>query len=416
MNCAKHSAACVIGAGPYGLSISAHLTAKGVDHRVFGKIMHRWREQMPKGMFLKSEGFASSLSEPSGRKTLGSFCAKEALPFGERGVPVSREIFIDYALSFQNEFVPHVEQEMVSAVVMSRDGFGVTLETGERLTASKMIVATGMDPVLPPELEKLPGELCSHTVDHSDLSVFEGKTVLVVGAGQSALETAALLLDEGASPIVLARSAPLVWNEPPDMHPSFFKRLRYPQSPLGNGLMIWLYYNYPGFFRRLRHDKRLEILSTTLGPAGAWWLRKKLEERVPVHFGPLLEASPQGNGVTVKYSAPNGRMTEITADHIIAGTGYCFDIDRLQFLSPHLKSALRREGHVPLLSEAFECSVPGLYFAGIASAYMFGPSMRFVCGSRYAAERISTHVATSQNHPGSQPAQSPQHAEEPADI
>lgn len=416
MNRAKHCSACVIGAGPYGLSISAHLSAKGVHHRVFGKIMRRWRDQMPKGMFLKSEGFASSLSEPSGQHTLRNFCAKENLPYGERGVPVSREIFVNYALSFQRQFAPHVEQEMVSAVDMCRDGFEVALESGEKLTTSRVIVATGMDPVLPAELEKLPNKLRSHAADHSDLSDFGGKTVLIVGAGQSALETAALLLDEGASPIVLARSASLVWNEPPDVHPSFFKRLRHPRSPLGDGLMHWLIFNYPGFFRRLQRDHRMEIVSSMLGPAGAWWLRKKLEGRLPVHFGQLLEASPQGNGVTVKYSAPNGQMSEIIADHIIAGTGYCFDVHGLPFLRPRLKSALRTEGRLPLLSADFECSAPGLYFAGLASAYMFGPSMRFICGTRYAAERISAHIAASKCRHGSEPAQPSKYSEEPANI
>ena len=51
----------VIGAGPYGLSVAAHLLAQGRDVRVFGRAMESWTEHMPVGMMLKSEGFASSL-------------------------------------------------------------------------------------------------------------------------------------------------------------------------------------------------------------------------------------------------------------------------------------------------------------------------------------------------------------------
>ncbi len=51
----------IIGAGPYGLSLAAHLAAANVSVRVFGQPMQFWRTNMPEGMVLKSEGFASNL-------------------------------------------------------------------------------------------------------------------------------------------------------------------------------------------------------------------------------------------------------------------------------------------------------------------------------------------------------------------
>ena len=54
----------IVGAGPYGLSIAAHLRERGVNFRIFGTPMRTWREQMPRGMLLKSDGFASNLSDP----------------------------------------------------------------------------------------------------------------------------------------------------------------------------------------------------------------------------------------------------------------------------------------------------------------------------------------------------------------
>ena len=53
----------IVGAGPYGLSVAAHLGAAGLSFRQFGLPMKLWRENMPGGMFLKSQGFASNLSD-----------------------------------------------------------------------------------------------------------------------------------------------------------------------------------------------------------------------------------------------------------------------------------------------------------------------------------------------------------------
>ena len=53
----------IIGAGPFGLSVAAHLRGLNVPFRIFGTPMRRWREQMPVGMFLKSEWDAWNLAD-----------------------------------------------------------------------------------------------------------------------------------------------------------------------------------------------------------------------------------------------------------------------------------------------------------------------------------------------------------------
>ncbi|HSS95397.1 MAG TPA: hypothetical protein VLK33_00125, partial [Terriglobales bacterium] len=78
----------VIGAGPYGLSVAAYLNSLQVNYRAFGSPMQTWRENMPKGMRLKSEGFASSLCEPSKKFTLGAYCAEKNIPYADLGIPV----------------------------------------------------------------------------------------------------------------------------------------------------------------------------------------------------------------------------------------------------------------------------------------------------------------------------------------
>jgi len=42
----------IIGAGPYGLSIAAHLRTRGISFRIFGRPMDSWVGHMPKGMML----------------------------------------------------------------------------------------------------------------------------------------------------------------------------------------------------------------------------------------------------------------------------------------------------------------------------------------------------------------------------
>ena len=86
----------IIGAGPYGLSAAAYLRFFGIDFRIFGSPMHRWLYQMPKDMFLKSEGCASSLPDPTGHHTLGRYCSHEGLSFAHYGSPVPREVLARY--------------------------------------------------------------------------------------------------------------------------------------------------------------------------------------------------------------------------------------------------------------------------------------------------------------------------------
>ena len=103
----------IIGAGPYGLSIAAHLRANSIDFRIFGSPMHSWRMRMPAGMFLKSEGFASSLQDPAGRFTLERFCAERGVRYAAKNVPVSLETFTEYGLAFQHQIVPNLEEKAV---------------------------------------------------------------------------------------------------------------------------------------------------------------------------------------------------------------------------------------------------------------------------------------------------------------
>lgn len=388
----------IIGAGPYGLSLAPHLQAAGVGFRIFGRPMQTWREHMPRGMFLKSEGCASSLFDAEGGYTLAQFCADERLPYGESGVPVSLETFTRYALSFQRKFVPAVEEVLVTALERGPSGFELRLESGEALEADRVVIATGVSHAahVPAELGGLPGELASHSSTHHDLARFSGRHVTVLGAGQSALETAVLLHEAGAEVLLVARRPTLAWNDAPDpdRRRSLYERLRRPMSALGPGLGPWLYCNAPRLFRLLPQKVRLARVKKVLGPAGAAWLRGRFEGRVASLQGYSLEsAEARGGGALLRLRGATGERREVATDHVVAGTGYRFCLASLPFLSRQLLGQLRSVQGTPVLSASLESSVPGLYFTGLASANTFGPAMRFLYGAGFTARRLARHLS-----------------------
>src|ERR1700709_2501578 len=118
----------IIGAGPYGLSIAAHLAESGVDFRIFGSAMHTWRTSMPEGMVLKSEGNGSDLYDPGGEFTLARFCADRKLPYRDVGFPIPLSTFIEYGVAFQQRFVPGLEDRQVTEVSPTAYGFDLHLQ------------------------------------------------------------------------------------------------------------------------------------------------------------------------------------------------------------------------------------------------------------------------------------------------
>ena len=298
----------VIGAGPYGLSLAAHLSAAGVSYRHFGMPMRLWREPCRKGMFLKSQGFASNLSDPAGTHTLEAFCRAAGRPYKGYGLPVSLDTFVSYGQWFQSELDLKVEEVLVTGVVRRADGFELTLADGEQFASRRVVVAIGVEhfAYVPGPLSELPASACTHSSAHTDLAAFRGRDVIVVGAGQSALESAALLHENGAAVQVLARRPAIAWNGPPlDPDRPLLKRLREPEAGLGSGWATWFYSNHPDLFRRLPQSTRVYRARTALGPAGACWLRERVEGQFPVRTGQTVTSATTLDGkVRLRWPAP----------------------------------------------------------------------------------------------------------------
>jgi thioredoxin reductase len=386
----------VIGAGPYGLSIAAHLNRRNLNFRVFGKPMETWRCQMPIGMLLKSDGFASNLSAPGSEYTLRAYCASKHIPYDDVTIPVSLETFVDYACDFQQRLVPIIDERTVVGLRACDESFELRVANDEIVTARQVILAVGIThfAYMPPELAALPNELASHSSAHRNLDRFKGSDVTVIGAGASAIDLSALLHEAGAHVRLLVRNSAIRFGSVPKSGKnSRWQKIRHPQSGLGPGWRSRLACDLPDLFRYLPPTLRLKIVRQHLGPASAWHLRSRVVGRISILLGhTITSAEVFGNQVQLGIRSSDGSKVSIKTDHVISATGYNANVDRLGFIHEHTRSRIRRIGHMPALSPNFESSVPGLYFMGIAAAGTFGPLMRFVYGSAFAAHRISQRI------------------------
>jgi len=391
----------IIGAGPYGLSLAAHLKALGVSFRIFGRPMEFWLNHMPKGMHLKSEGFASSLYDPSTRFTLGQYCKEHSLQYADIGAPVPLDVFSSYGLEFQRRLVPEVENKKVVSLKRSERDFRIELEDGEIAYARRVVIAVGLTYFahVPQDLANLPAAVLTHSSQHVDTSGFKGREVAIIGAGSSAIDLAALLHQAGAHVRVIARTNKVRFHDPPDnLNPSWFDQMLQPVTGIGPGWKLFLCTNFPLVFRRMPASFRLEKVRRILGPAPCWFTREQVEGKVTFNLGvSVSSAKLKDSRAVLELTDEQGRKSEITADHVIAATGYKPDLSRLTFMDQAIAGQIRCVGNTPVLSSNFESSEPNVYFVGITAANTFGPLLRFAYGAKFAAPRLARHLARSRS-------------------
>jgi thioredoxin reductase len=385
----------IIGAGPYGLSIAAHLDALGIPFKIFGEPMRSWRDCMPRGMLLKSEGFASDLYDPAGEFRLRNYCQDQGLPYRDIGDPVPMERFIAYGLAFQARFVPQLERKEVRSLRKDGNGFAIITSNGERHSARRVVVATGITHFgwMPPLLENHPPELVSHSSAHAELSRFKGRRVGVVGGGSSAIDIAALLHEAGASVEVIARRQAIAFHSyTPEPRP-LLQRILAPWSGLGIGWRSRLCTDAPLLFHAMPQGFRLKVVKRHLGPAPGWFMKERVVGRFPLHLRTTIRAAEARDGrVRLRIEREAGGSDTLEFEHLIAATGYRPEIRRLPFLDPELLQSTRTVEGTPILDRNFESSVPGLYYVGLASANSFGPLVRFAFGAGFTARRLTRHL------------------------
>jgi cation diffusion facilitator CzcD-associated flavoprotein CzcO len=380
----------IVGAGPYGLAAAAHLRSANVDLRVFGKTMESWEHHMPTGMLLRSYWEGSHISDPHGDLTLDRYQRALGIQLPR---PVRRDDFIEYGQWFQRKAVPELDGRRVTRIEAASKGFRVMLEDSESVWARRVVIATGIASFAwrPRQFSTVPPSLASHSSEHGDLGRFAGQCVVVVGGGQSALESAALLRDLGATVEVIVRAPVVHWlRYGTRLHTWLhnqanpLRRILFPPSDVGPPGLNWIV-DTPDLFRRLPVAVHSRIARRAIRPAGAGWLRPRMNG-VRITTGRFI-VSANLVGQRVRLNLDDG--TERCVDHVLLATGYRVDISRCALLAPDLMRSVRLVGGYPELSAGFEASLPGLHFLGAAAAGTFGPLMRFVAGTKYAASALA---------------------------
>jgi cation diffusion facilitator CzcD-associated flavoprotein CzcO len=382
----------IVGAGPYGLSLAAHLRRRGVRFRIFGTSMHTWRQRMPAGMCLKSEGFASSLSDPESAFTLKKFSHDRGLPYEDIGYPIPLETFTAYAMEFQRRLVPTLEEADITSLAHGGDGFTLRTGTGESLRARRVVLAVGIThfAYVPSMLAALGLQYVTHSAQHRDMGVFRGRRVAVIGAGASAADIAGLMHEAGAEVQLVARGEAVHFHAPPAEPRPWLERFSRPRSALGLGWRSRLCTDAPLLFHALPLRLRLRAVRRHPGPAGGWFVKDKVVGRVPMHLGAQLKSVAVRDGaVRLTYAQNGSGESTLVADHVIAATGYRVSLQRLTFVDEALRQSVRCVAGAPVLKRNFEASIPGLYFVGLASANCFGPLTRFACGAEFTSRRLS---------------------------
>lgn len=383
----------IIGAGPYGLSLAAHLRPSGLRARIFGRPLDTWRHHMPRNMLLKSDGFASNLSSPAEGHTLKDYCVEHGLAYADKGHPIPLETFLAYAEAFRKRFTPRLEDTQVTKLERTSDGFRLELECHEPVFARNVVVATGITSYahVPSVFKNLPPWFISHSFQHHSGEPFRGREVAVIGAGASAIDTAVLLDDCGASVHIVARRPNIRFHAPPDPDTeSVLRQLRKPSSGIGPGWRSFMCASAPLLFHRLPERLRLRATKNHLGPAPGWFMRERVQGQISTLLGHNIERAEARDGrVMLDLADLSGTSKTIACDHVIAATGYRPDLRRLAFPTPDLLAHIASVENTAILSDNFETSVPGLFVVGPAAANSFGPLMRFMVGAEFAAPRLA---------------------------
>lgn len=398
----------IVGAGPFGLSLAAHLRAHDMNFRIIGNPMQSWRTLMPKGMLLKSAGFASTLYDPGRTFTLRRFCEEQGVPYHDFDLPIPLETFTSYGEAFQKRFAPDLEDENLVALKPCPEGFELSMESGRSFKTRKVVLAVGIDYFrnIPESLASLPKECYSHSAEHRDPGKLRGRDVAVLGRGASAIDLAVLLHEARANVHLISRKPKIDCGDSPWGGSSrpLLQRLRAPASGMGPGWRSRIYADAPWIYRYLPLQFRIRTAKIP-GPSAGWFMQDRAAQ-VPQLLGYVLqEALCFGERVHLRLNALDGSTRSLTVDHVIAATGYKNDVSRLSFLGPDILERLKLVEHTPQLSANFESSVRGLYFAGPITTTSFGPVMRFAFGAGFASRTIAAHLARSATAMGSRASQ-----------
>lgn len=351
-----------------------------------------WERHMPQGMLVRSAWSASNLSDPRGELTLDAYEAAQPRPFAR---PLPGEELPRYGHWFQQHAVPDVDQRLVATVERDGPGFALTTQDGERHSAGRVVIATGLGsfPSRPPQFAELTDELAIHSMHVTVPADFAGQSVAIIGCGQSAVETAALLSEADAQVELIARDPAIRWllrGEQLRGIDPFLQRILYAPTDVGPAGVSRLV-AMPNLFRRLPRELQDRLAYRSIRPAATSWLLDRTTN-VRMTFNRQVTAA-RAAGAGVLLTLDDGSQRQV--DRVILATGYRIDVAKGALIGDSLRAQLRLHDGYPVLRRGFESSVAGLHFVGAYSAWSFGPIMRFVAGTQFTAREVAKHLARS---------------------
>jgi cation diffusion facilitator CzcD-associated flavoprotein CzcO len=372
----------IIGAGPFGLALAAQAAHDQIEHLIVGRPMEFWRNNMPKGMFLRSA--CDWHLDPANVDTIEKYLETQGKTPGDIE-PLSLDFYLSYADWFQQQkkikplpvFVERLEQ---------KESFVATTADGGVINARNVVLAPGFKHFanVPIELKsKLPAGRFQHTCQFVNFSEAKNKRFLIIGGRQSAFEWAALLLEAGASAVCLCHR---------HASPAFAVADWSWVNPLVDNMV-----EHPGWFRQLSQIEK-DDLSHRMWAEGRLkvepWLEARLkDDRVQVWSHTELVKCTQQESGELAATLSNGET--VSVDQLVLATGYKVDITQLPYLSSgNLLAQLETRNGFPVLDDHFETSVPGLFITSMPAAQDFGPFFGFTISVRTSARLICARLKT----------------------
>jgi len=372
----------VIGAGPFGLALAAHLKNQGIEHLVIGKPMEFWEKHMPEGMYLRS-GCDWHL-DVNNTNTIDAFAKTQQHTIKEVE-PISLNFYLKYAHWFIGQTRLNIKRAYVTTLKQAKNGFTATSDDGDSIEAKHVVVATGFKyfTCTPPELAAvLPQGRYSHTCNTNELSQFSSKRVLIIGGRQSAFEWTALLREKHAAEVHVSYR-----HDTPDFVASDWNWV----MDVVNNIAL-----HPSWFRELDQESK-EQYRYKLWAEGRLkvepWLKERVQhDNITLHPHTQVERTTITNDNAIKIYLNNGASFEV--DHIITATGYKVETKQLPFLHADLLASLECSNGFPQLDTHFQSNVPGLFFTSFMAGQDFGPFFGFTIGVRAAAQLVAQGLKT----------------------
>jgi cation diffusion facilitator CzcD-associated flavoprotein CzcO len=351
--------------------------------------MEFWGTKMPEGMLLRSPRPASNLSDPDEAFTLEAY---EQAVGQKPNAPVPVDTFVSYGKWFRQQLGSDLDTRNAAEVRRENGSFKVTLVDGSVIRSKRVVIAAGIGQFRkkPPVLENLPEALAGHCYERREIRTFAGKRVVVIGAGQSALESAALLHELGADVEIISRQPFFKWvgvhTWLHHMGPISAALYSYHDvGPIGISRLVAM----PKLVAHIPSRLRDKIRTRAVRPAGSRWLISRLQNVKATQGRSVVQASERGGQAYLKLDDGSER----TADYVLMGTGYRVDISKYEFLPRDLVAQISQLDGYPKISSGFRSSVPGLHFVGAVAAKSFGPLLYFVTGSKFACGELASYIS-----------------------